>query len=136
MRKKGSTAPSYVYEFPVNASPKILFPYLATASGLSQWFCDDVVYLDNNQLNFIWDKEDHYAEISSQRLNKSIRFVFLDDSRQAAPDASFMEFALDSSEVTDEVFLRVTDYAETSEADEHLEMWEGLVSTLREQVGG
>ena len=123
-------------EHPINASPKILFPYLSTASGLSQWFCDDVSYLDGNCLNFVWDKEDHYAEMSSQRLNKSVRFVFLDARRQPVADPNFLEFLLDSSEVTDEVFLRVTEYTETIDADEHQEMWEGLVSTLREQVGG
>ena len=32
----------FVVDYPINASPKILFPYLATAGGLAQWFCDDV----------------------------------------------------------------------------------------------
>ena len=29
-------------EFPLRASPKMLFPFLSTPSGLSEWFCDDV----------------------------------------------------------------------------------------------
>ena len=100
------TKTRFVAEFPINASPKILFPYLATASGLSQWFCDDVRYVEGQRLNFIWDNEDHYAEISGQRLNRAVRFVFLDDHRQPVADADFLEFTLDSSEVTDEVYLR------------------------------
>ena len=126
----------FVVEFTINASPKILFPYLATASGLSQWFCDDVRYVEGQRLNFIWDQENHYAEISGQRLNRAVRFVFLDDHRQTVADANFLEFTLDSSQVTDEVYLRVVDYSSAIDADEQQEMWEGLVAKLREQVGG
>ena len=126
----------FVAEFPINASPKILYPYLSTASGLSQWFCDDVRYIEGQRLNFIWDQENHYAEISGQRLNRAVRFVFLDDQRQPLADANFLEFSLDSSQVTDEVYLRVVDYSPTHDASEQHEMWEGLVGKLREQVGG
>ncbi|GAA4024529.1 hypothetical protein GCM10022409_05670 [Hymenobacter glaciei] len=130
------TKARFVAEFPVNASPKILFPYLATASGLTQWFCDDVRYVEGQRLNFIWDHENHYAEISGQRLNRAVRFVFLDDHRQSLPDANYLEFSLDSSQVTDEVYLRVIDYSAALDPAEQQEMWEGLVAKLREQVGG
>jgi uncharacterized protein YndB with AHSA1/START domain len=126
----------FVVEFPINASPKILFPYLATASGLSQWFCDDVRYVEGQRLNFIWDQENHYAEISGQRLNRAIRFVFLNEFRQQVSDANYLEFSLDSSQVTDEVYLRVVDYSSAQDGAEQQEMWEGLVAKLREQVGG
>ena len=130
------TKSRFVVEFPINASPKILFPYLATASGLSQWFCDDVRYVEGQRLNFIWDQENHYAEISGQRLNRAVRFVFLDEQRQTVSDASFLEFTLDASQVTDEVYLRVVDYSSGTDAEEQQEMWNGLVAKLREQVGG
>ena len=32
----------FVGEYPINASRKMLFPYMSTASGLSLWFADDV----------------------------------------------------------------------------------------------
>jgi len=130
------TKTRFVVEFPINASPKILFPYLATASGLSQWFCDDVRYVEGQRLNFIWDHENHYAEISGQRLNRAVRFVFLDEHRQPVSDATFLEFTLDASQVTDEVYLRVVDYSAFNDAGEQQEMWDGLVAKLREQVGG
>jgi len=130
------TKTRFVVEFPINASPKILFPYLATASGLSQWFCDDVRYVEGQRLNFIWDHENHYAEIANQRLNRTVRFVFLNELRQQVPDANFLEFSLDSSQVTDEVYLRVVDYSTAHDTAEQHEMWEGLVAKLRDQVGG
>jgi hypothetical protein len=92
--------------------------------------------VEGQRLNFIWDHENHYAEISGQRLNRAVRFVFLDDNRQPLPDANYLEFSLDSSQVTDEVYLRVVDYSTSQDPAEQHEMWDGLVSKLKEQVGG
>ena len=123
-------------EYSINASPKLLFPYIASASGLSQWFCDDVRLDPDHRFNMVWDKQNHYAEIVAQRPGRSIRYVFLDEQKQALPDANFLDFTLDSSRITDEVFLRVTDYSEFADMQEQQELWEGLVGRLREQVGG
>ncbi len=125
----------FVVDYPINASPKILFPYLATAGGLAQWFCDDVRYVENARLNFIWDRENHYAEIGPQRHNRAARYVFLGPERGPVDDPSYLEFTLHSSEVTDEVFLHVVDYS-AGHDDEQRELWDGLVAKLREQVGG
>ena len=57
-------------------------------------------------------------------------------NRQPVLDANSLEFTLDSSQVTDEVYLRVVDYSAGHDAAEQHEMWEGLVAKLRDQVGG
>ena len=122
-------------EYPINASPKLLFPYLASASGLAQWFCDDVRLDPDHRLNMVWDKQNHYAEIAVQRPGRSIRYIFLDERKQPLLDANYLDFSLEYSKITDGVFLRVTDYSD-HDNDEHLELWDGLVGKLREQVGG
>jgi uncharacterized protein YndB with AHSA1/START domain len=123
-------------EYPINASPKLLFPYLASASGLSQWFCDDVRLDPDHRLNMVWDKQNHFAEITLQRPGRSVRYVFLDERKQALTDANYLDFSLEYSKITDSVFLRVTDYSDHSNDQEQQELWDGLVSKLREQVGG
>ncbi|QKG58881.1 ATPase [Hymenobacter sp. BRD128] len=123
-------------EYSINASPKILFPYIASASGLSQWFCDDVRLDPDHRLNMVWDKQSHFAEIAAQRPGRSIRYVFLDEQKRPLQDANYLDFTLELSRITDEVFLRVTDYSDHADAQEHQELWEGLVGKLRDQVGG
>ena len=123
-------------EYSINASPKLLFPYIASASGLSQWFCDDVRLDPDHRFNMVWDQQSHYAEVATQRPGRSIRYVFLNEQKQLPDDANYLDFTLDSSRITDEVFLRVTDYSEFADMQEQQELWEGLVSRLREQVGG
>ena len=129
------TKTRFVGDYSINASPKILFPYLATAAGLTQWFCDDVRYVAGGRLDFVWDRENHYAEIGAQRLNRAARYVFLGPERAAVDDPSYLEFTLHSSEVTDEVFLHVVDYSAAQDGEQR-ELWDGLVAKLREQVGG
>ena len=123
-------------EYPINASPKLLFPYLSSASGLSQWFCDDVRLDPDHRLNMVWDKQNHYAEIAVQRPGRSIRYVFLDERKQPLSDANYLDFSLEYSKITDSVFLRVTDYSDHGNDKEQQELWDSLVGKLREQVGG
>lgn len=129
------TKTKFVVDYSINASPKILFPYLATASGLARWFCDDANHVASGRLNFVWDRENHYAEIGPQRLNRAARYVFSGLEHTIVADPSYVEFTLHLSEVTDEVFLHVVDYS-SAHAVEQRELWDGLVAKLREQVGG
>lgn len=126
----------FTVEYPINASPKLLYPYLASASGLARWFCQDVRIDPDHRFNFIWDNQNHYAEISSHRTNKSVRYVFLSEQKRPVPDASYLDFCIESSELTQEVFLRIVDYSEETDEVELQEMWDSLIQALREQVGG
>lgn len=123
-------------EYSINASPKLLFPYIASASGLAQWFCDDVRLDPDHRYTMVWDKQNHYAEVATQRPGRSIRYVFLDEHKRPLEDANYLDFTLEYSRITDEVFLRVTDYSDHADGHEQQELWDGLVGKLREQVGG
>jgi len=126
----------FVREYAVNASSKILFPYLSTASGLSRWFADNVIVLGNNIFNVIWDKVDHFAELTNLRSNRSARLVFLDKNKQPMPNADYVDFAIETSELTGEQFLRITDYSAEQDEEELEELWENLIQSLREIIGG
>jgi len=126
----------FVAEYPINASARLLFPYLSTAGSLAQWFCDDVRLTPDHLFNFIWDGEDHYATVTNYRLNRTVRFVFLGRDRQPLRDPNYIDFAIETSELTEEQYLRVTDYSEETDVVELRELWDGLVQTLRELIGG
>jgi len=125
----------FMVEYPINASPKILYPYLASAAGLAQWFCSEV-RIEDQRYNFIWDQQSHFAELNSHRTNRSVRFVFLDQHKHTLPDANYLDLTIEESQLTQEVFLRVVDYSEETDDVELQEMWDGLVQQLRELIGG
>jgi hypothetical protein len=42
----------YEIEFPINSSPQLLYQYISTPSGLSEWFADNVILVVNFLLLF------------------------------------------------------------------------------------
>ncbi|MCC9167427.1 ATPase [Pontibacter sp. XAAS-A31] len=130
------TKTKFVREFPINASAKLLYPYLSSASGLAQWFCDDVKIDEDKVYNFIWDGRSHFAEMTSIRTNRSVRFNFLDDNKSHVSDPAYIDLSIESSELTQELFLRIVDYTEEEDHEELEELWDNLVQNLREKVGG
>jgi uncharacterized protein YndB with AHSA1/START domain len=121
----------FVGEYPINASKKMLFPYLATASGLSQWFADDVNVNEDKVYTFIWDGDENKAKMVSSRANHHVKFEFDDEE----DDPNYVELRLDMNELTQEVFIRVTDYSDI-DPEEALELWDSLIHDLKEIVGG
>ena len=122
----------FVGEYEIRASKKMLYPYLSSASGLSQWFADDVNIDADKVYTVIWDGEESKARMVSHRTNSQVRFEFISDEE----DPNYVEFQLDMNELTQEVFIRVTDYSEMDDAQELQELWESLITNLREIVGG
>ena len=65
------TKQKFVGEYQINASRKMLFPYLSTATGLCQWFADDVnINNIDKTLIFILDGEERIAVIDSIKNNR------------------------------------------------------------------
>jgi hypothetical protein len=125
----------FVAEYELRASPKVLFPYLSTASGLSQWFAAKVNNLPELTFDFHWDNESHLARQVSMRQNKSVRFEFLNTGETPA-DNNYVDFKIDVSELTQSTFLKITDCSTTDDNDEDLrDMWDGLLDKLKEIVG-
>ena len=55
-----NTKVKYELEFQLNSSPQLLYQYISTPSGLSEWFADNV----NSRgefFNFIWDVSEEKA---------------------------------------------------------------------------
>ena len=124
----------YTGEFEFRASKRMLYPYIATASGLSQWFADDVNIDEDKVLTVIWDGEENKAKIAAQRTNSLVRIEFL--PKEDDEDPNFVEFKLEVNELTQAVFIRVTDYSEMEDEQELAELWENLMHNLKEIVGG
>jgi len=113
----------------------MLYSYFTTPTGLAQWFADEVLLDGGKIFNFKWDNQPHYARITAQRLNRYVKFEFLDDNQAETQDPNYIEFKLDQNELTQSSFLKVTDYSDANEEDIE-ELWENLITSLRETVGG
>jgi uncharacterized protein YndB with AHSA1/START domain len=121
-------------EFELRASPKVLFPYISSASGLQQWFCEKAINIDSHTLNLIWDGDPHMAKVVSLRLNKSIKFDFTSTDEEAK-DHNYLEIRLDTSDLTQTTYMKVTDYSENTDVIELQELWEEFIYKLKVIVG-
>jgi uncharacterized protein YndB with AHSA1/START domain len=130
------TKHKFIREYAINASPRMIYPYLISPSGLEQWFCDKVFINEDKLYNFVWDNQNHFAELNSHRTNKSVRFMFLDENRKHGSNPSYMDFTIETSELTQEQYLRVIDYSEEEDLEEMEDLWDGLILNLREIIGG
>jgi len=131
-----SSKSMFTADYEVHASIKMLYPYIQTASGLSEWFADDVRI--NNQdktFTFIWEQEQHKARQSAHRTNHYVRFEFLPETAEDEDDPAYFELHLEFNELTQSVFLKVFDHSEMDE-EECQDLWDGLVENLRKTVGG
>ncbi len=127
----------YEFEFEINATPKLLYPYLATPGGLEQWFADKVTIDGDKVQNMVWDGEDHFAKITSQKVFKSVKYEFLNENKKPEKDPSYMEFSMIKNEMTETYYLHVTDYMDSDvDETEQYEVWESLVDELKAIVGG
>ena len=125
----------FVGEYPINASKKMLFPYLSTATGLCQWFADDVnINNIDKTLIFIIDGEERIAVIDSINKNRYVKFRFLMDGEKPKENDT-LEFRLEVNDLTQEVFVRVEEYTESDDLEESYQIWDNLLAQLKEIIG-
>jgi uncharacterized protein YndB with AHSA1/START domain len=125
----------FTRDYELKASPKFLYPYISTANGLAQWFAEKVSQDADNHYNFIWDRKEHPARMAMHKQNKYTKFEFLPENGQR-DDPNFIEFSIDTNELTQSVFLKISDYSEETNEEDLEELWDGLVSNLREILNG
>ena len=125
----------FVGEYPINASRKMLFPYLSTATGLCQWFADDVnINNIDKTLIFLVDGEERIAVIDSIKNNRYVKFRFLNEDEKPKENDT-LEFRLEINELTQEVFVRVEEYTESDDLEESYQIWDNLLAQLKEIIG-
>ncbi|MCS6967045.1 MAG: START-like domain-containing protein [Cytophagales bacterium] len=127
----------YVAEFEINASVKMLFPYLSTPTGLSEWFAEKVQIVNPEEriYNIVWDGVGHLAKLTVLQQNRHVKFVFLPEGEEDKKDPSFLEFKLTHSEMTETSFLKIIDYSSIDNEEDLKNLWNTLIHTLCELIG-
>ena len=118
-------------EYTLNSSPKVLFSRLSTAEGLSEWFADDV-QVHGEDFIFIWDKTEYKAKMVHIRENKQVRFKWIDNEDE---EERYFEFKLSIDELTSDVALLITDYAEDDEKEDAIYLWDSQIAELKHVLG-
>ncbi len=116
-------------EFVIQSSPQLLYQYLSTPSGLSEWFADNV-NSRGERFNFIWDGSEEGAKLLKRKSDEFVRFAW-----EAAEDETYFEMRIRVDEITGDVSLFITDFAEEDELDEAKMLWDNQISDLKQVLG-
>ena len=122
----------YELEFPINSSPQLLYQYISTPSGLSEWFADNV-NSRGEYFTFIWDDSEEKARVTSKKSGEKIKFRWIDEDNHDTD--YFFELRILEDEITKDVSLMVIDYAHEGEVDEAALLWENQISDLKHVIG-
>ena len=120
----------YEIEFPIHASPNMLYQYFATPSGLEEWFADRV-NSRGKMITFFWDDSEEEALIVSRKNEDYARYKWT----ESEDDESYFEFKIQVDDLTNDVSLIITDFAEEDELEESKMLWDNLISSLKKVLG-
>ena len=127
-----SSKVAFSLEIDFHASPQLLFQYLSTPSGLSEWFADNV-NSRGEDFTFIWNDSEEYAKLLQKKNNEKVRFRWMNDEEDQ--DDYYFEFKIVVDEITKDVSLIISDFADEDELDEAKMLWENLIGSLKQVLG-
>jgi uncharacterized protein YndB with AHSA1/START domain len=116
-------------EYSLNSSPKILYSRLVTPAGLSEWFADDI-NINGDIYTFIWNGAKQTAKLLTKKENQLVRYQWTEDDEEV-----FFEFKIRKDELTGEVALVITDFAEDDEKEDNIDLWDSQISELKHTLG-
>ena len=125
-----SSKNKFQIEFPIRSSLRILFNQISTPSGLSEWFADNV-NLNGKNYKFFWDGDEQEAELLNKKNNLSVKFRWTNE-----PKDTFFELKIVIDDITQDVSLIITDFAEDEEDLEEAKLlWNKQIEKLRQSIG-
>ncbi len=117
-------------EFPIHASPSMLYQCFATPSGLEEWFADRV-NSRGKVISFLWDDSEEEATIVTRKNGELAKYKWL----ESEDDESYFEFRIQVDAITKDVSLIVTDFAEEDEVEESKMLWTSQIDELKHRIG-
>lgn len=130
VRAEKEPAGKFEIEFVVHASADMLYEFISTASGLSEWFCDDV-NIRNGIYTFIWEEQMQQARLLKTIDLQLVRFQWVDKT-----DGSYFEFRIQRDDLTNDISLLITDFAENaSERESAKLLWHSQIEKLMHVIG-
>jgi len=121
----------YELEFVIRSSASMLYKYISTPGGLGEWFADNV-NSRGETYTFIWDGEEEKAKLLTKKLNHFIKFKWNADEDKE----SYFELRIQIDDLTKDVALIVTDFADEDEVEEAKMLWESQLDDLHGLIGG
>ncbi|MBP3259953.1 MAG: hypothetical protein J6M01_02520 [Prevotella sp.] len=125
-------------EYPLSTqSPRIVWELISNAHGLQKWLADNVTE-EADTLTFTWghpwtERDTKQSRVIEKEKYSYIRLLW--DYHEDTPEAIW-EMRIEKSDLTDELNLLITDYAQDDEEEAELrELWDANLERLHRVSG-
>lgn len=123
-------AGKFEIEIVIRASAELLYEFLVSPSGLSEWFCNDV-NIRNGIYTFIWDGQMQQARLLKTIEEQLVRFQWVEKT-----DGSYFEFKIQKDDLTNDISLIITDFAtDKGEQESAKLLWHSQIDKLLHVMG-
>jgi len=112
------------------ASVNILWNSISSPLGLAEWFADGVTVKDT-EFTFSWEQNEQTAFLIQTKPNVSVRFQWEEDLNTEF----YFELRIDVLEVTGELALIITDFADRNDKEDLILLWNKQIEVLRRKTG-
>jgi hypothetical protein len=119
-------------EIEVKSSTTVLYNMMSTPSGLSEWFADDVNIKDG-VYTFFWDGSSEEAKLITKRKGEAVKFQWMDQYEEGLN--TYFEIAIKVDDLTNDVAVIITDFADEDELEEAKLLWENQINDLKKVIG-
>jgi uncharacterized protein YndB with AHSA1/START domain len=116
-------------EYLFSCSPKLLYPYLSSPMGLTEWLCDNVTVNQGINYAFYWDDEVKEGKMTEVKTTNTVRYTWNDR------EGEYLELSLRLNELTNDVSMTVIDFADADEAEEYRMLWANSIAALKSIIG-
>ncbi|MBF6598598.1 MAG: hypothetical protein ITF98_10300 [Fermentimonas sp.] len=114
-----------------SASQSSLWRMISQIDGLSEWFADEVAMNETESVyTFTWGKSNSQAVIVQSKPQVSVRYRWIDDD-----ESIYFEFRLRKLDLTGDMTLEVTDFAEPDDKGDAITLWESQVEEMKRRLG-
>lgn len=118
-------------EYPMHCQSEILYEYLASGEGLSEWFADDVVE-KGDDFYFSWNGGPaEKATMIRYKPESFVRYRWEEDEGTK----SYFEMTIIIDEITNDLSLNIVDFCEEEDKEETSLYWDNLIENLRIKLG-
>lgn len=107
----------------------MLWHCIATAEGLGSWFADKVTQ-SGRTFTFAWGAHEQKAVLLRRSEEENVRFRWCDE-----PAGTYFEMAIHRMELTRDVALVITDFAEEGDTEDAIRLWNAQIDDLRRLTG-
>lgn len=118
-------------EYILRTSDTILYNCMSTPSGLEEWFAPEV-HIRGDVFTFLWEGEERKAKLVAKKKEQMVRYQWLDENDA---DSNFFELNIKIDEMTGELALLITDFAEEGEEDDQKMLWDEAIEELKRHIG-